>query len=283
MHLRFQGRATTLAPGDTQPADRTPAAVLRRLHVFHEVGTLGDEYRNLDPFDSSRTYGVMATDRTHMLNVSWNAFLPDGAKGSMDNAFGKGLLNGWQFSGSRFCERHPDHAHVLGRSGRYRQRRRLLRHAGRCRTDVTGGNARAPIYTCDPRVDNNGIGEKILKSTASRCRVSGSPATAAEVQHAHAQPTNTDLTLFKNFATKGTRSCRSGSVSSTCSTRRSRTPPSPTIEPDAGHGVQRCPVRRAERRRWNVRRLRRLEGLPLYAAVDRELRHDQHQARPPRD
>ena len=38
-------------------------------------------------------------DRTHVLNVSWNAFLPDGAKGGMDNAIGRGILNGWQLSG----------------------------------------------------------------------------------------------------------------------------------------------------------------------------------------
>ena len=30
----------------------------------------------------SRTYGVLGEDRTHVLNVSWNAFLPDGAKGA---------------------------------------------------------------------------------------------------------------------------------------------------------------------------------------------------------
>ena len=42
---------------------------------------------------------MLNEDRTHVLNVSWNAFLPDGAQGSMDNAFGRGLLNGWQVSG----------------------------------------------------------------------------------------------------------------------------------------------------------------------------------------
>ena len=64
-----------------------------------EKGTLGDEYRNRDPFDDAYTYGIRDTDRTHILNVSFNAFLPDGAKGKMDNAFGRGLLNGWQLSG----------------------------------------------------------------------------------------------------------------------------------------------------------------------------------------
>ncbi len=62
-------------------------------------GTLGGEYNNIDPYDPARTYGVLDEDRTHVLNVSWNAFLPDGAKGKMDNAVGRGLLNGWQLSG----------------------------------------------------------------------------------------------------------------------------------------------------------------------------------------
>ena len=53
----------------------------------------------IDPYDPSRTCGVLSEDRTHVLNISWNAFLPDGAKGAMDNAFGRGLLNGWQLSG----------------------------------------------------------------------------------------------------------------------------------------------------------------------------------------
>ena len=49
-------------------------------------GTLGGEYNNTDPYDPARTYGVLGEDRTHVLNVSWNAFLPDGARGKMDNS-----------------------------------------------------------------------------------------------------------------------------------------------------------------------------------------------------
>ncbi len=62
-------------------------------------GTLADEYDVIDPYDPKRTYGVLNQDRTHVLNVSWNAFLPDGARGAMDNPIGRGLLNGWQISG----------------------------------------------------------------------------------------------------------------------------------------------------------------------------------------
>src|SRR4029079_15817862 len=62
-------------------------------------GTLGGEYNSIDPYDPKRTYGVLGEDRTHVLNVSWNAFLPDAAKGAMNNPIGRGLLDGWQVSG----------------------------------------------------------------------------------------------------------------------------------------------------------------------------------------
>ena len=44
-----------------------------------------------DPFQASRTYGVLNADRRHILNVSWNAFLPDGARGRLDSVVGRGL------------------------------------------------------------------------------------------------------------------------------------------------------------------------------------------------
>src|SRR4029079_11582274 len=62
-------------------------------------GTLGGEYSVMDPYDPNRTSGVLNTDRTHILNVSWNAFLPDGARGKLDNPVLRGVLNGWQLSG----------------------------------------------------------------------------------------------------------------------------------------------------------------------------------------
>ena len=37
-------------------------------------GTLGGEYNNTTPTILRRTYGVLGEDRTHVLNVSWNAF-----------------------------------------------------------------------------------------------------------------------------------------------------------------------------------------------------------------
>src|SRR2546426_3698658 len=77
----------------------------RRLQYFvaytlgRNRGTLGGEYSVIDPYDPTRTYGVLGEDRTHILNVSWNALLPDVGTGAMNNPIGRGLLNGWQLSG----------------------------------------------------------------------------------------------------------------------------------------------------------------------------------------
>ena len=115
----------------------------RRLQYFvaytlrpRPKGTLGGEYSVIDPYDPKRTYGVLNEDRTHILNVSWNAFLPDGAKGAMDNAFGRGLLNGWQLSGiSSMASGIPMRLSFCGRGGVGRHVGRLFRHRRRRRAE----------------------------------------------------------------------------------------------------------------------------------------------------
>jgi hypothetical protein len=53
-----------------------------------------------DPVDTrGRSWGVLPFDRTHILNLSYNYYIPDFARGSLDNKFMRGLLNGWQMSG----------------------------------------------------------------------------------------------------------------------------------------------------------------------------------------
>ena len=86
------------------------AAVLRRLHARPEpAARSAANTRIIDPYDPNRTYGVLAADRTHVLNVSWNAFLPDGAKGGMDNAVGRGPPERLAGVGHLVAgQRHPD-------------------------------------------------------------------------------------------------------------------------------------------------------------------------------
>ncbi len=53
----------------------------------------------LDPYDArNRTWGVLSTDRTHLLNLSYNWMVPD-LVGEKSSGFLKGLLNNWQISG----------------------------------------------------------------------------------------------------------------------------------------------------------------------------------------
>jgi hypothetical protein len=168
-------------------------------------GTLGDEYATIDPYDPDRTYGVVNNDRTHILNVSWNAFLPDGAKGGMDNAFGRGLLNGWQLSGiSSMASGIPIR---LSFSGAAAQESIAAAYFGTA--DVVGpsntrGNALAPVYSCDPRLDGKEVGEKILDLSCIGVPPFGENGDLIPPNNIRT-PTrfNHDLTLFKNFKTVG--------------------------------------------------------------------------------
>jgi hypothetical protein len=170
-------------------------------------GTLGDEYRNRDPFNAARTYGVRQEDRTHILNVSWNAFLPDGAKGPMDNPFGRGLLNGWQLSGiSTAASGTPIWLGFSGPAGTNDAARAyygtpdivLLTANGSAQSGI------APVYTCDPRLDGKKVGEKVFDINCI-----GFPAFGENGQVLPPYDLRTpfrqnhDLTLFKNFAVTG--------------------------------------------------------------------------------
>jgi hypothetical protein len=170
-------------------------------------GTLGDEYRNRDPFDPARTYGIRQEDRTHILNVSWNAFLPDGAKGPMDNVVGRGLLNGWQLSGiSTMASGTPIWLGFGGPAGNEDASRSyygtsdvvLLTEQG------TAQNGLAPVYTCDPRLDGSKVGEKIFDVNCISFPAFGETGQVLPPYDLRT-PTrqNHDLTLFKNFAVTG--------------------------------------------------------------------------------
>jgi hypothetical protein len=186
----------------------------RRLQYFvaytwgRNKGTLGDEYRERDPFDPARTYGIRQEDRTHILNVSWNAFLPDGAQGAMDNAIGRGLLNGWQLSGiSTYASGTPIYLRLQGPAGDVDT---SMAYYGTPDTILVYENGNfqrgglAPVYTCDPRLDGNAAGEKYLDIN---CITFPAFGEVGDVLPKHNLRTphriNHDLTLFKNFAIRG--------------------------------------------------------------------------------
>ncbi len=164
-------------------------------------GTLGDEYRLRDPFVASRTYGIRNEDRTHIFNLSWNAFLPDPIKNG--NPILKGVFNGWQVSGiSTISSGIPI---WLGFSGPAGSNGVAAAYYGT--PDVvllTGpGNSQsglAPTYSCNPVTGNTGHGDKLLDLNCI-----GFPAFGQQGQvlppYNLRTPTrmNHDITFFKNF------------------------------------------------------------------------------------
>lgn len=183
----------------------------RRLQYFvaytlgQTRGTLGGEYSSIDPYDPKRTYGVLGEDRTHVVNVSWNAFLPDGAKGGMDNPIGRGLLNGWQVSGiSSMASGIPLRLSFSGAASGAGISAAYFGSADVVGPSNNGGNGLAPVYTCDPRTGNGAVGEKVLDISCISVPEFGKNGDLVPPYNIRT-PTryNHDLTVFKNFAIKG--------------------------------------------------------------------------------
>jgi hypothetical protein len=183
----------------------------RRLQYFvaytlaQTRGTLGGDSANLDPYDPSRTYGVLAEDRTHVLNVSWNAFLPDAAVGVLNNPIGQGLLNGWQLSGiSSMASGIPIRLSFAGDAASGGVAVAYFGTADVVGPSNSGGNALAPVYSCDPRLDGQGVGDKILDLNCIGVPEFGQNGDLIAPYNIRT-PTrfNHDLTIFKNFPIRG--------------------------------------------------------------------------------
>jgi hypothetical protein len=183
----------------------------RRLQYFvaytlgRTEGSLGGEYSSIDPYDPARTYGVLDQDRTHVLNVSWNAFLPDAAKGAMNNPIGRGLLNGWQLSGiSSLASGIPYRLSFAGDAGSAAISAAYFGTADVVGPSNSGGNGLAPVYTCDPTLTGTKVGAKLLDLNCIAVPDFGKNGDLVPPYNLR-QPmrSNHDLTLFKNFAIKG--------------------------------------------------------------------------------
>ncbi len=183
----------------------------RRLQYFvaytlgRTKGSLGGEYSSIDPYDPARTYGVLDTDRTHVLNVSWNAFLPDGAKGGMNNPIGRGMLNGWQVSGiSSMASGVPYRLSFAGDAASSAISAAYFGTADVVGPSNSGGNGLAPVYTCDPTLSGTKVNQKVLDLNCISVPEFGKNGDLVPPYNLR-QPMrfNHDLTLFKNFAIKG--------------------------------------------------------------------------------
>ena len=168
-------------------------------------GTLAPELFPRDPYDPARTYGILESDRTHVLNVSWNAMLPDGARGRLDGRIGRGLLNGWQLSGiSSVLSGTPIHLPFSGDAvgpG--------VAQAYFGTPDVFGfgpGNVLVPVFTCDPRLSGHDVGQKILNVSCVSVPPFGTNGTVVPPYDLRGPWHSThDVTLFKNFAIHGSQ------------------------------------------------------------------------------
>jgi Carboxypeptidase regulatory-like domain/TonB-dependent Receptor Plug Domain len=183
----------------------------RRLQYFvaytlaKSEGTLGGEYSIIDPYDPKRTFGVLGEDRSHVLNVSWNAFLPDGAKGAMNNPVGRGIFNGWQLSGiSSLASGIPIRPTFSGAAAGNGIATAYFGTADVVGPSNSGGNALSPVYTCDPRAGGSKVGERILDLNCISVPDFGKNGDLVPPYNIRTPTrTNHDLTLFKNFGIRG--------------------------------------------------------------------------------
>jgi hypothetical protein len=166
------------------------------------------EYGFIDPFDASRTYGVLPEDRTHIFNLSWNAFLPDGARGALDNPVMRGVLNGWQLSGiSTLASGVPVFLGFGGQAASDGVTQSIYGSPDIIGNPGPGGGDRggmSPVYTCDPRLDGRDVGEKLFDINCITFPAYGENGDLVPPYNLR-MPTriNHDLTIFKNFAIKG--------------------------------------------------------------------------------
>jgi hypothetical protein len=184
----------------------------RRLQYFatytlaRTKGTLGDEYRQRDPFNAARTYGVRQEDRTHVFNLSWNAFLPDPIKED-GNFLAKGVLNGWQLSGiSTVASGTPIWLGFAGPAGSGDIAAAYYGTPDVVLLTENGGQGSglAPVYTCDPSVGGTKVGERLFDLNCISFPAFGEVGQVLPPYDLRT-PTrsNHDITLFKNFTIKG--------------------------------------------------------------------------------
>jgi hypothetical protein len=168
-------------------------------------GTLGGEYSVMDPYDPNRTYGVLNTDRSHILNVSWNAFLPDGARGKIDNASCAACSTGGSSPASpTLASGIPITPIFSGDAASGAVSASYFGTADVVGASNSGGNALAPVYSCDPTTGNIDVGEKILNLDCIHVPEFGKNGSLVPPYNIRT-PTrvNHDLTVFKNFQVHG--------------------------------------------------------------------------------
>jgi hypothetical protein len=154
-----------------------------------------------DPIDTrGRSWGILPFDRTHVFNLSYNYTLPKVARGKLDNAVMRGVLDGWQMSGiTTFQTGTPIRLRFSGD----------LAAAGQGQawwgTDAFVSNGQSagaitPVYLGDPRLDTSKLGGKILDINKFQIPTFGNTGPAQPPFYIRTPSrSNFDVSFFKNF------------------------------------------------------------------------------------
>jgi hypothetical protein len=169
-------------------------------------GTVAVDFAALDPFADwrDRDYGVLPTDRTHVVNTSWTLRLGAPVK----QAVAKHLLNDWNLSGvSTWSSGAPFRPAFSGDLGSG-----AMSNAWWGTGDYVGGNgnglpgAIAPTYSCNPSLGGGQVNEKVWDIGCI-----GIPAFGQSGPNYPPDTLRTpgrsfhDLTVFKDFGLGGAR------------------------------------------------------------------------------
>jgi Carboxypeptidase regulatory-like domain/TonB-dependent Receptor Plug Domain len=161
------------------------------------LGTRGGEFADLDPLDvRGRSYGVLDYDRTHIFNLSYNYNMPN--LSPIDNVVARGLLNGWQISGiTTLTSGTPINLRFTGDLNGLAI---AAFGSNAFSTDGFASGAIAPVYSKDPKLDGNKVGEAVLDIAS--IGIPGFGTTGPNVSPFYFRSPrrqNWDLSLFKNF------------------------------------------------------------------------------------
>jgi hypothetical protein len=154
-----------------------------------------------DPIDTrGRSWGILPFDRTHVFNLSYNYTLPKLARGSMENWFTRGALNGWQMSGiTTFQTGVPIR---LRFSGDINGGGAGLAWFGTDAFNIQGQSvgAVAPVYLHNPSSGGNNVGDKYFDLNAIGIPTFPNTGPAQPPFYIRAPSrSNFDVSFFKNF------------------------------------------------------------------------------------
>jgi Carboxypeptidase regulatory-like domain/TonB-dependent Receptor Plug Domain len=167
-----------------------------------------------DPIDTrGRSWGVLPFDRTHILNLSYNYYFPDIARGALNKRFLRGVFNGWQMSGiTTFQSGTPIRLRFSENNGLGIGQNDIARaFFGTDAFNINGAQnvgGITPVYLRDPRISNNGkIGDRIFDINAFGIPAFGTSGPA-QIPFYLRSPSrsNFDVTLFKNFRVSESKS-----------------------------------------------------------------------------